>query len=193
MNSGYSPLLNRDDKNRFFQGFNAFLNIECWLLRFFVILFFLGALIPLVILALAKTKTTYIVYGTVVSDGILTGILTVSYNDPRTNEKKISSFQSSRNYTPYIGKDIRLYVNKRNTNDVSDLAPFTPGVKIIFVSVLAVMTFLLGLLVYYTFKNADFCKMLSLVSVFNGGLFSGPAPAPVTGPNFTNMGQFMEF
>ena len=117
----------------------------------------------------------------------------MSYNHSRTNKKKITSFQSSRNYTPYIGKDIRLYVNKRNMNDVSDLAPFTPGVKIIVVSVLAVMTFLLGLLMYYTFKNANFCKMLSLVSVFNGGFNSGPGYAPVTGPGFIHMGQFDEF
>jgi hypothetical protein len=61
------------------------------------------------------------------------------------------------------------------------------------VSVLAVITFLLGLLVYYTFKNTDFCKMLSLVSVFERGLFSGPGYAPVTGPGFINMGQFDEF
>lgn len=142
-----------------------FLNIECFILRIVVILFFMGALVGIGIIAAVKTKECYKVTGTVVSFQILTRIVTVSYIDPTTGVRVTKQIQANYNYSGLVGDDVFLYINKKRPSDVSDLQPFSVSAKIIYLSILAFVAFLIALLLYKIFKDAEFCKSLSFVDI----------------------------
>ena len=167
------PFLNKDQKNQLFSGFNLFLNIECWILRFFVVLLFLGILAAIGVFASYKSKECYKVTGTVVSYQQITRVVTVSYIDPTTGAKVTKQIQANYNYTRVVGSDIYLYINKKRSSDVSDLQPLTALTKIVVISMLAFAGVLFGILLYYIFKNKDVCKALSMVSLFNGFFNTG--------------------
>ena len=142
-----------------------FLNIECFFSRIVVLLFFMGTLVGIGIFAAVKTKECYKVTGTIVSFQIITKIVTVSYIDPMTGVRITRQIQANYNYSGLAGDDIYLYINKKRPSDVSDLQPFTVTSKIIYLSVLAFVAFLLSLLLYKIFKDGDFCRALSFADI----------------------------